>query len=281
LQVNKNIWHIICLTDTREFAILMSGELTNPLKTDQPSDEKQPCQQGKGPDKGPLMPEREYGKTTLELIHGLVDQGIEKMSILMRHSARHYDLEHMEREPFLALTEKGKELSFNLGKELPAGMLLRPYSSVFGRCVETAYLIDKGYVSQGGQTVHNRIEDLLAPSYVKKPFELSKILRARLPDFVRHWFEGNISAEIIDPPNQAARAIAHMLAEKLEEQPEKQINLAISHDWHLYLVKEQIMGLKHEDVGRVDYLEGVAIYRQDGRTYIMNHQRQPQLLEVT
>lgn len=227
------------------------------------------------------MTEQAYGKPTLEVIQSLVDQGIQKISILMRHSARQYDWEHMEREPFLPLTEEGKELSFNLGRSLPADMLLRPYSSVFGRCVETAYLIDKGYVSEGGATMHNRIEDLLAPSYVKKPFELAKILKSRLPDFVRHWFEGNISAEIIDPPAQAAHAIARMLVEKLEEPPEKQINLAVSHDWHLYLIKEQLMGLKHEEVGRVDYLEGIAIYRQYGKTFITNHQRQPQVLDVT
>jgi len=218
------------------------------------------------------MIELEYGKTTLELIQGLIDQGINKISIIMRHSARHYDWKHPETEPFMMLTEEGKEYAFNLGKALPPGLTLRLYSSHIGRCIETAYLIDKGYVFQNGKTVHNKPADHLAPSYVKKPFELVKIMQENYPDFVRFWFNENISTDIIDPPQKAAQTIIQMLSSQLDNLPDNHINIGVSHDWNLYLVKEQIMGLKHEEVGKVDYLEGVALYQNEGQTYIANHQ---------
>ncbi len=221
------------------------------------------------------MNDIEFGKPVRDIIRNLSDRGIKKMSVMMRHSARHYNWEQPKEEPFLMLTEEGKEFAYNLGKTLPPGFTLKFYSSVVGRCIETAYLIDKGYVSQGGITDHNMMEPCLSPSYVKKPFELMKILQETSPNFIRQWFNGEISAEIIAPPQGAAHNIINMLESKLENLPENHINLGISHDWNLYLVKEYIMGLKHEDVGRVAYLEGLIVYREQGKTYVVNHQCKP------
>ncbi|MCG8337825.1 MAG: histidine phosphatase family protein [Proteobacteria bacterium] len=221
------------------------------------------------------MNDIEFGKSTRDLIKSLADRGINRMSVMMRHSARHYNWEQPREEPFLLLTEEGKEYSYNLGKSLVPGFTIKFYSSVVGRCIETAYLIDKGYVSQGGKTDHNMMEPYLSPSYVKKPFELIKVLQETSPNFIRQWFDGEISAEIIDPPRGAAQDIIGMLESKLEYLPENHINMGISHDWNLYLVKEYIMGLRHEDVGRVAYLEGLIVYQEQGKTFVVNHQSEP------
>jgi hypothetical protein len=220
------------------------------------------------------MTELEYGNSTLELIKDLLSRGINKFSVMLRHSARYYDHEHPEMEPFLVLTEEGKRYSLELGCALPEGLEINLFSSAFGRCIETAYMIDKGYVSKNGTTYHNRVEKLLSPSYVKKPFELAATLGKPHSDFIRTWFDGEIPLDIMESPKKAAGDILQGLVERLPGLSENSININVTHDWNLYLVKEQIMGLKHEEVGPVEYLEGLVVYESAGQVFIENHQKQ-------
>ncbi len=213
-----------------------------------------------------------YGNSTLEMINQLKAEGISRMSVLIRHSARHYDHERPEREPFMVLTGKGKQYSWELGRALPEELVVSFSSSSFGRCIETAYLIDKGYVSRNGHTVNCKIEELLSPSYIKKPLEVLNTMLETRSGFIRHWFDGSISPDIIETPEKAAREILDLLLKRLGTLPENTINIGVSHDWNLYLLKEQIMGLKHEEVGLVEYLEGVVVYETSGQYYIKNHQ---------
>ncbi len=226
------------------------------------------------------MEENEFGKNTLKLISDLKERGINRFSVIMRHSARHYDLENPRTEPFQGLTEEGKEYSYDLGKRIPQDLTIRLFSSTFGRCIETAYLIDKGFTSVGGSAINNNINIKLAPSYVKEPQLLLKIMQEGIPDFIRYWFEGNISTDIIDRRDNAAKEIVAFLTTELKELPENHINLTISHDWNMYLIKESFLGLKHEDTGNVEYLEGAVIYEENDQMYIAHHQCEPEVLNV-
>ncbi len=227
------------------------------------------------------MEENEFGKNTLKLIGDLKDRGINRFSVIMRHSARYYDRANPRTEPFQGLTEEGKEYSYDLGKRIPQDLTIRLFSSTFGRCIETAYLIDKGFTSIGGSTINNTINIKLAPSYVKEPVTLVKIMQEDIPDFVRYWFEGNISTDIIERRDDAARGIVGFLADELKELPENHINITISHDWNMYLIKESFLGLKHEDAGNVEYLEGAVIYEENEKIYMAHHQCEPGILELS
>lgn len=221
------------------------------------------------------MPDNTYGKETVELIHQLAKKGITRMAVMIRHSARKYDRETPENEPFLMLTEKGRDYAFAMGQTLPQGLTVRFGSSVVGRCIETAYLVDKGYLTAGGQTEHNRSIRILSPAYIRKPMELLKILRQNTGHFIRFWFEGNISPDIIDPAHQTAQNIVSGLQEQIADLPEDGLFIGVTHDWNLYAVKEEIMGLRHEEAGNVAYLEGLVIYEEQGKSFIVNHQTAP------
>ncbi len=221
------------------------------------------------------MTQNEFGTQTLTLIKDLQAKGITKMSVMMRHSARYYDRGNPGKEPFLGLTEEGKQYSYDFGKRLPRGLTIKPFSSTYGRCIETAYLIDKGYTAQGGSTVNNRVDAILSPSYVKKPFQLGKVMQKEATDFIRFWFDGNIPEEIIEVPEKAAWNIVDFLAANLTDLSDNQVSLSVSHDWNMYLVKEQCMGLVHEEVGGVEYLESVVVYEEDNQRYLANHQCDP------
>jgi len=227
------------------------------------------------------MGTEDIGGKTLETIHCLHKQGIDKIAAIMRHSERYYDKENPAREPFMNLTEKGKDASQKFGEQLPQGMGLRAYSSFIGRCIETAYLIDKGYISTGGRTTSNIVEVFLSPFYAKNPAEILKtFLESGSSSFIRSWMNGEFSANVIDDPTESAKKIVGVAKEKLMQALENHIDILITHDWNLYLVKEVFLGLKHEAAGKIEYLEGVVLYKEKDDIFIANHQAEPRLLEM-
>lgn len=198
----------------------------------------------------------------------------------MRHSERYYDLDNPVREPFMNLTETGKDLSFKFGEQLPGGMVVRVFSSFIGRCIETAYLIDKGYTSTGGKTRSNTVELLLSPFYAKNPAQILKMfLESGSSHFIRAWLDGDYSSEVIDHPKDSAQKMIGFARTALAEPLEAHIDILITHDWNLYLVKEVFLGLRHEDAGKIEYLEGVILYAQGSDVNIINHQAGPCILE--
>ncbi|MBW1848699.1 MAG: histidine phosphatase family protein [Deltaproteobacteria bacterium] len=223
----------------------------------------------------------DIGGQTLDTILRLHQQGIKKIAAIMRHSERHYDNDNPIREPFMSLTEPGKDFSIKFGGKLPSGVMVRAFSSFLGRCIETAYLIDKGYTAKGGKTESNTVELFLSPFYAKDPVEIVKtFVETGSLSFIRSWLDGDFSSELIDNPVDSAQKIVGFAKEKLTESLEDHIDIFVSHDWNLYLVKEVFLGLKHEDYGNVEYLEGVVLYAQNGNIYITNHQAEPRILEL-
>lgn len=57
-------------------------------------------------------------------------------------------------------------------------------------------------------------------------------------------------------------------------------HICVSHDWHLFLIKEQYLHLRSEDHEFIQFLEGMVIYEKNGRYYIINHQTGAQQLPI-
>jgi len=210
-----------------------------------------------------------FGTTTVNKIKELLNQDIKSISVIIRHSARHYDKENPEREAFMNLTENGKNLSYKFGNSIPADSAMSFYSSSIGRCIETAYLIDKGYVAAGGKTISNIIDTTLSPFYVRSVQKLFELIgKPGDTDFISKWFKGEISTELIDNPEEASKKIVKSLVEKTNN---NNINICISHDWNLFLVKEFFLKQVYKDNRNVEFLEGVLVYEKDGSFFITNH----------
>lgn len=205
-----------------------------------------------------------YGQEMLNTINNLIESGVKNLSVIMRHSARHYSPK-IEKEPFMGLTDEGKELSRKLGCLLPKDFHLRFFSSHIGRCIETAYLIEKGFIQKGGETESNILEECLSPFYVN---DLKKTIKAAFSNdlavFIRRWFDGKLSPDALLNPKDSAGRILGLLAEKLNDNSKNIINVSITHDWNIYLLKEFCLGLDHETYGEVEYLDGVIVYKNNG-----------------
>ncbi|MFH2131377.1 MAG: histidine phosphatase family protein [bacterium] len=222
----------------------------------------------------------QYGMKTLEIVRQLRKRGVEKISVLMRHSARHYDEEHLERESLMWLTEEGKQYAHAFGQNIPPTPLARFFSSMLGRCIETAYQADKGYTSQGGKTESNMVMVEIAPFFVKNPPEVFKLHRALgTSQLFREWFAGNLSSELVGRSDKIASEMISRLTHLLQEGPASHIDFNVSHDWNLTMVKHHFLKLEHEKAIAVEYLEGIVIFEKDDAFYITSHETSPLKLD--
>lgn len=213
---------------------------------------------------------------TLETITRIVDKGAEKISVIMRHSDRFFPKES-SMEPFMGLTERGKEFAMKLGTKLPENPRPRLFSSHFGRCIETAYLIDKGYIKThcifNG---HNSQAVELSPFYITDIHKaIGLVQELGNVNFLRRWFNREISEDIMLNPETAADTIADFMVKQMQGLDRGEIALCVSHDWNIFPLKEYKLGLPHEEYGTVGYLESVIIFEKGGENYIANYQKEP------
>ncbi len=212
------------------------------------------------------------GENTLKLVNDLFNQGTEHIILLMRHSAREY--EPGRHDLLNPLTEEGRMLAKDLGRKLPKSVIIRGYTSPAERCVDTAEQIMAGHKENGGQVMRNRVVEALGVFYVLDQMKMFMAMQAAggLVGFQRQWFSGEVSPDILMPADLSANLIAGLAKEKLKEKlSEPRVDLMVSHDFTLYLLKHQLLGQDSERYPNVIYLDGIAIFERDGRTYIQSH----------
>lgn len=221
-------------------------------------------------------------RQTLEMLNKLSSDPVDGICILMRHSARNYH-ENAAMEPFMGLTENGKTAAADLGAHMPANVEPSIFSSHFGRCIETAYLIDKGFTRQNGRFGdHPVISADLSPFYIRHIENAIQMVEEMTPDrFLRTWFNREIPETVMEDPRQAAIRITSFLQDRLNrrERTRTPLSICITHDWNIFPVREYIMDLSHEKSGPVGYLDAVFLFRKHERYFIASRQKEP--VEVT
>jgi broad specificity phosphatase PhoE len=222
------------------------------------------------------------GDTTIELIEQLTNEGADHIVLLMRHSAREYAPgKHDLLNP---LTDEGRDLARDMGKRLPKGLVVRGYTSPAERCVETADLIMSGHAAAGGETLRNRVVEALGVFYVLDQMKMFKSMShaGGIVSFLQRWFDGGIARDIIMPADLAARLVGGVAKEKLiQSGGEPQLDLLVSHDFTLYTIKDQLLKQGINRYPDVHYLDGVAFFNRDGKTYIQSHHEPAIELDVS
>ncbi len=221
---------------------------------------------------------------TLDTINQLFKSGIKNMSVIIRHSERHFT-DVSRTEPFMGLTENGKKYAYDFGMALtsiPKPLLV---SSFFGRCIETAYLIDKGFTNKHSQPLdHTQLEPLLSPFYINNPDKAIPIL-LKIGDqaFLRNWFDGSIDESIMENPKKTVDILCELMINQIKNQVKNQkdkgLTICISHDWNIYPVKELKLGMKLEESDDVGYLDALIFFKKDNQYYITSYQTNPMLLK--
>ena len=212
------------------------------------------------------------GETTLQLINELVKEGADHIVLLMRHSAREY--EPGRHDLLNPLTDEGRELARHLGEAIPKSLNLRGYSSPAERCVETATLIMKAHQEVGGVATRNRVVEGLGVFYVLDQMKMFMAMQeaGSMVNFQKNWFSENVTADILMPARASAEIIARLALEKLKEKPESpQLDLLVSHDFTIYLLKDQLLRQDSSRYPDVIYLDGLAFFEREGKTFIQSH----------
>lgn len=224
-----------------------------------------------------MDPDHPYGERTAALVAGLRARGVERASLLMRHSAREYAAGRHDLEN--PLTEQGRALARDFGLRLPPELALRGYASPVARCEDTAELIHAAHLEVGGRGAGGcRPVEALGVFYVLDQMKMYKALTAAregMADFVQAWTRNRVPADIMMPADVAARTLLTLLVTRLRTQDASPaMDLCVSHDLTLYLMRDRLLGLGRES-GDVLYLDGLAVWEQDGEVMAATHDCEP------
>lgn len=211
---------------------------------------------------------------TIQTMEKIIRTEPDRISLIMRHSERHFH-ESATKEPFMGLTDNGKNKAIQLGSSFAQNPRPKLYSSHFGRCIETAYLIDKGYFQKYGTVNNNAILSFdLSPFYIKNIEKaISMVYEAGSDVFLRSWFNKEIHEDIMLGPEDTADKIVQFMKQELQKLDSDEIGIFVSHDWNIFPIKEFFFDLKHEECGHVGYLDSIFLFEKDNNFYLANHQK--------
>ena len=213
-----------------------------------------------------------YGQATVKMVNNLYARGVNRISLLMRHSAREYNPDiHDLLNP---LTDEGRALCKEFGSALRNDIVIRGYASPPDRCVETCQIVVQNHVSEAGQSKSIRALEGLGVFYAIDQVKMWKGMKAAggLSDYLAKWLAGDVPEDTMLAPYYAATTILRLLRGKLDAASgyPKQLDVCVSHDMSVLFVRE-FFGLEPVDILPIEYLDGLALYREDGCLKLESH----------
>jgi hypothetical protein len=124
------------------------------------------------------------------------------------------------------------------------------------RCRQTAELMVEGFRAAGGQAEVAGGDEVLTGSYIRSPEALVALADEMGPRFVRAWLDGKVDPEVIAPIQDAARWHLEVVRRVLSRAAPHEAHVLVTHDWNLLAVRESLLGLRHEEAGWPEFLDG-------------------------
>ncbi|MHB9110220.1 MAG: histidine phosphatase family protein [Armatimonadota bacterium] len=190
--------------------------------------------------------------------------------LFIRHSER-YDIEQAAKPDEVMLTPAGEEAARAFGGRLPPARRLRVYHSPMPRCRVTAERIAEGFAAAGGQVTFYGVLDGLCRIYLTDLPGVRAVIRQYQDDgrdIIRGWFDGRLDPAMIDPCPVAAEKLLRVAEFAGDGAGADSLTVLVTHDWELLTLRETFLGVRHEEVGWVDFLDGLAMAR-DGEGWLI------------
>lgn len=175
-------------------------------------------------------------------------------------------IRHAERPPILAnnghlmtgLTDKGLDDAFNFGSELSKfADNFRLFYSPPKRCCQTAEKIHEAFLKAGKKSALCGPEDQIGVSYMLVDIDSAFAeSMAHGKDFIRTWFDGRLRPGVYKSLDETLEEHLDYLRHSLNSTPGMDIH--VTHDWNINVLREGIFGLRHEDVGWPGFLSGLV-----------------------
>lgn len=204
-----------------------------------------------------------YGEETVRLVREVLDRGVRRAVVLMRHSAREYA---PDRHDLLnPLTEEGRRRAREFGRALPKRLTVRAYASPPHRCMETAELVLAGHEAGGGAVTRHRPLEALGVFYALDQMKMWQGMRAAgMIPYLGSWFEGRVPPDALMPADVASRLLLTVLTRKLRSPvAEDHLDVCVSHDMTLYLMRSMLLGVPLTSAD-VAYLDGLVLFEEGG-----------------
>ena len=201
------------------------------------------------------------------LVHVPQDRPV---AVMLRHAER-FAIRTADDGWEARLTEAGHVQARELGAAIaPKDRPVRLWSSPIPRCQQTAARVAEGMRAQGADVTDAEVIRELAGPYLHDANAVMGIaLSIGDQAFVRRWFDGGLDHAVLLPARRAAEGQLQVLVDSLRS-AERGIDLHVSHDWNILLVREHFVGVRHEDVGMPGFLDGLAVWL-DGAEIIVHH----------
>jgi broad specificity phosphatase PhoE len=197
------------------------------------------------------------GLELLDTIHALTAH--RTVAAVMRHAARHPIANPAE--PTLAeITEEGAKAAEAFGARIRGFDRVRLFHSPVKRCRQTAECIARGATRAGLATEVAGPHDELGVDYILDLAEAGRLTVMHNDHFVRLWFTGQVPTTVIRPPQALADRKTSYLAARLRDPAVdgRRLDLHVSHDWNIIILRELLLGVRHEEAGWLTFLDGVA-----------------------
>lgn len=208
------------------------------------------------------------GEESVQLVKQLHEEGISRLALISRHSAREFNRDvHDLVNP---LTDEGRLLCRRMGESLPMGLHVRGYASPPERCVETARLVIDAHAARGGRRGAVRVVESLGVFYALDQIKMWKALQLAggLAAFVEQWAAGIVAADAMIPTHDAARLILRSTLLRLRgSQEQNSVDLCVTHDMTILMLRDQLLG-ESAAMHSVAFLEGLALYEQSGKVWL-------------
>ena len=183
-----------------------------------------------------------------------------RTAILVRHAERGA-ITDLSRHHEVLLTPNGHACAATSGERLGEHVDdlddVALFHSPIERCKETAHGLHKGLVTKGRKAVVVGERHAFGAHYLKDDAGIARAYLRHGRGFVRAWFDGDIDAAVIDPCDIVAKTQLTALRTALDSHA---FVVAVSHDWNIAALREHALGLRFEDHGWPQFLDGVVAW---------------------
>jgi hypothetical protein len=181
-------------------------------------------------------------------------------ALLVRHAARE-EIRSARDIIDAQLTEAGHADAADFGETLTSFDAVRAMHSPILRCGQTAEGIVDGFSLAGGEATVGGPLPAIGGAYIRDPARVFLTFASDRTGFLRTWFDGRIPDDVIAPLPEVAQIQIDGIAAAWRGRDPTELQVFVTHDWNLLALREEVMGLRHEEAGWVEFLEGVVLTR--------------------
>ncbi|MBI5381513.1 MAG: histidine phosphatase family protein [Opitutae bacterium] len=212
-----------------------------------------------------------YGQALLHTLAQL--DATTDAAVMLRHAAR-FPITDPRTATTIELTPQGFRDAEAFGGKLTGFSRLRLHHSPVKRCQQTAEAIARGASANGLAVEWRGAQDLLGVSFIIDEEETARLTVLHGEAFLRLWLAQQVDPRVIRPAAAlAADYIAYFADGLRTSDGGRRLDLHVSHDWNTMVLREIALGVRHEEAGWLEFLDGITFQRDNGalRTIYRHH----------